>query len=196
MKQLKPLPILILILCLSVMSAPAQEVASVNGMAGTTSIGHLVPDSKNAKKIVINWGGAGVSYGWLFGQHLFELRYFPDQIGQVEDFYYQDEKSVTKINGISRVDVYGLYYTPFFGPGFLIGLGFEQWEFRFVSHRTLGSGTQSLEIQRDEIVVHASIVDFGYQIGGGENPAFLTLKVRASNHSELVISGILGYVFD
>ena len=195
MKIFKLKFIVIFLFVLSANSLFAEEVATVKGMAGSTTIGLLAPGSKNADDIVLNWGGAGVGYGLKLGQHLFELCYFPNQIGDVKSFYYKDGDKITKIDGIERIDIFGLYYSPFFGPGFTMGIGYEQWEFRFISFRSLGSGTTEQEVQRDQIVAHATIVDIGYQIGGEDTPAFFSVSARASNRSRLIISGTLGYLF-
>ncbi len=195
MQTLKLVIVILIIFSSSAKHTSAEEVVSAYSIGATSSLAQLAPETKNAEDIEISWAVVGIGYGLLFGHHLVELRYLPGQLaGNVDPFYYRIGDKIIYVKGLERVDIVGLYYAPFWGPGFNVGVGYEHWEFRFKSSGSIGTYDQADD--RVYITTAATILDIGYQIGGEDSLAFIAFNVRFSNRSNQIISGSIGYKFD
>ena len=183
-------------------SGYAEEVVFVQTESSSASIKDIYPESEATDDIQLDWIVSGVSYGLRFDNHFFELRFLSSEyggLGRVDPFFIQgeassNEKRIKKISEDIKVRVLGLYYSPAFGPGFIYGLGYEEWHFMFDSLTIIGQKEMAdSEEFETEITTVTPIIDLGYQLG--DDSLIFILKARMGIPKKLIMNLNLGYQF-
>ena len=193
-----------LVFALPALTSHADEVLLIQTEASAASIKDVYPESKGTEDIQLSWIVTGASYGLRYNNHYFELHLLSSEfggMGRVDPFFIRGEspengnERIKEISEDIKVRVLGVYYTPFFGPGVLLGLGVDQWTFSF------NSLTRSGEKERDDsdnefltkITTYSPIFDVGYQFG--DESLVLVLKARVGIPKKPIINICLGYLF-
>jgi len=164
-----------------------RQVISFQWEYASFQVSNWFPEA-NGREFVVTWIMIGLEYGIRMGRHYGAFRILNGTPDVGDALYFNGDRGLTAL-GFHSVDTIGIYYTPFFGHGWVGGLGYQQ--------LTLGMGTEPLngEVQLDQtLIVSSPLVDAGYQIGGTVSSFFGLVKVGLFNF-EAFLKASIGYQF-